>query len=63
MSKILTVEFSESEVTEMESILSQIQSANGEMQRDQIIIDNLKIETRVIADQTRSVLKQLEASA
>lgn len=62
MPKTLTVEFLESETTELENILSKIQSANEVMKRDQIVIDRLKMETRAIAEQTRSVLDQLEAS-
>lgn len=62
MAKILTFEFPESDVTELETLLAQMQRANQEMRRDQAEIDELKIETRAIAEQTREVLARLEAS-
>lgn len=62
MAKTLTFEFPESDVTEMETLLAQMQRVNQEMRRDQAEIDNLKTETRAIAEKTREVLAQLEAS-
>lgn len=40
-----------------------MQRANQQMQRDQKGIDALKAKTRVIAEQTRAILSQLEAVA
>ena len=62
MAKTLTLEFPESDVAELETILVQMQHANEQMKRDQEEIDNLKMETRVIATQTRGILEQLEAA-
>lgn len=38
-----------------------MQRANQQMQHDQKEIDDLKAETRVIAEQTRAILSQFEA--
>ena len=63
MAKTLTFEFPEAEATELEQLLAQMQRSNQQMQRDQKEIDDLKVETRLIAEQTREVLSQLEATA
>ena len=39
-----------------------MQRANEQMQRDQQEIDELKAQTRILAEQTREVLSQLEAA-
>ena len=53
MAKTLTFEFPEA--AELEQLLAQ-------MQRDQKEIDDLKAETRIIAERTREILSQLEAA-
>ena len=54
MAKTTTFEFPEAEAIELEQLLAQ-------MQRDQKGIDDLKAETRLIAERTREILSQLEA--
>ena len=65
MEKSLTFDVLETEPAGDEPVLAnyfaQMQRANAVMKSDQLEIDRLKSETWAIANQTRTVLQQLEA--
>ena len=62
MAKNTTFELPEAEATELEQLLAQMQRSNQQRPRDQKELDALKAETRLIAEQTREMLSQLEAA-
>lgn len=66
MAKILTFEIAEDEYNDFKDFLEkaviEMRESRAKMQDDQIEIDRLKEETRIVATETQKVLAELEAT-